>query len=227
MTAASFFTKLGVFVAPSFLDLDTCTRIRDEMRMAPIEEARVGDGYIDENKRKTSVSEVSNETRRLIETRVLALKPRIEEYFGFQLADELERPKFLIYKLGNFFSPHTDRRKPEAEGLQIFKLRRVNVILYLNGESDVPGPDVYGGGQLTLYGLVKRAGWEYYGFPITGAPGLLVAFNSQLLHEVTPTIHGERFNIVTRFLDAMPVATQQTDGANSQLHNLSEKVEFA
>jgi SM-20-related protein len=37
------------------------------------------------------------------------------------------------------------------------------------------------------------------GLPLSGEPGLLVAFDSAMVHGVTPVTRGERYTIVTWF----------------------------
>ena len=64
-------------------------------------------------------------------------------------------------------------------------------VLFLN--------DDYTGGALTLYGLVDDPKWRDYGFAVAPAPGLLVAFPSDMLHEVTPVIAGERCTVANWF----------------------------
>ena len=110
---------------------------------------------------------------------------------------DCQEPQFLVYREGDFFHRHRDSRR-ESDAAEFSKQRRVSVIVFLNGEDEVPGPDVYGGGSLTFYELMSGSGVEY-GIPLVGEPGLLVAFRPELLHEVTPVTHGERYTIVSWF----------------------------
>ena len=206
MSTARLFTKLGVFVREHFLDADECAALRAEMRTSPCTAASVAypdrPESIDPGLRKTGLIRVAPPTRAAMVRRLLALKPAIECHFKVALADVIEPPKFLIYRDGDYFGPHMDRRAPHPDAAPLFSSRRVNMIVYLNGESPTPGPDVYDGAALTLYGLIDRPAWRRYGFAITGRPGLLIAFPSDVVHEVTPIVRGERYNIVSRFLDA-------------------------
>jgi predicted 2-oxoglutarate/Fe(II)-dependent dioxygenase YbiX len=53
---------------------------------------------------------------------------------------------------------------------------------------------------LTFYGLLPGPAWERIGFPLRGEEGLLVAFRSEILHEVTAVRQGDRYTIVTWFV---------------------------
>ena len=126
MAPPEFFAKFGVFVQPNFLSLDECRQLRDEMSVAPSEAARVGqpstevqgplEGVVSESVRRSSLTHVSAETRSQFVARFLSLRSRCETFFDASLAGEIEEPKFLIYRPGDFFLPHTDRRKPEDQG---------------------------------------------------------------------------------------------------------------
>jgi len=52
---------------------------------------------------------------------------------------------------------------------------------------------------LTLYGLIPNPRWENYGFTVENEAGLLIAFPSGIVHEVTPVVRGRRFSIVSWF----------------------------
>jgi SM-20-related protein len=47
--------------------------------------------------------------------------------------------------------------------------------------------------------LVRDPRWQSVGFGVEGEEGLLIAFRSDLLHEVTPVTHGERYTLVSWF----------------------------
>ena len=96
-----------------------------------------------------------------------------------------------MYRPGDFYRPHRDRAARAGDFVEGARSRRVSVVLFLN--------DGYSGGALTLYGLVDDPKWRAYGFPIAPAPGLLIAFASDLVHEVTPVTAGERCTAVSWF----------------------------
>ena len=104
----------------------------------------------------------------------------------------------MIYREGDFFLPHEDSGH-EPDDVEEVKERQVSAVLFLNAESEVPGPDIYGGGSLSFYGLIDDPRMKGRGIPLIGEPGLLVAFRPELVHEVTPVTHGERYTVVTWF----------------------------
>ncbi len=73
------------------------------------------------------------------------------------------------------------------------------VVIFLNAMSTEPGPSDYSGGALTFYGLLEDPAWRDFGFALDPMPGLLVAFPSHIVHEVTPVTAGDRYTIVDWF----------------------------
>ena len=108
--------------------------------------------------------------------------------------EEMERAQFRPYREGDHIRRHSDSprdRQPTPDGT----VRRISLVLFLNGEGPADEADSYEGGQLTFYGLMGGS----LGLPLTGGPGLLVAFRSELVHAVTPVSRGERCTVVTWF----------------------------
>jgi SM-20-related protein len=121
--------------------------------------------------------------------------PDIARHFEIQVEGR-QSLQFLVYGKGDFFEPHRDRN--DSEGAAAFSAkRRVSVVAFLNGESKEPRDGTYGGGSLTLYGLLGGERGEQVGLPLVGEDGLLVAFESGTTHSVTPVTHGERYTVVT------------------------------
>jgi SM-20-related protein len=200
MPTADFFTRLGLFADPAFLEADLCARVRDEMASASRAPATVrdsGDAYgVDENTRRTKLAQVKPETASLLEQRLLGLMPRLGEHFGVEL-EGVQKLGFLIYGEGDHFQRHVDRGT--EEDAEFARERRVSAVIFLNGEAPEPTPGAYGGGALTFYGLLGNGQSGGIGFPLAAGPGLLIAFASDVIHEVTPVTHGERYTVVTWF----------------------------
>jgi SM-20-related protein len=201
MPNADFFTNFGLFVAKDFFDAELRATLLSEVRSATDAPATVGikgaTYAVDESVRKTKWAEVSEATKSFVKERLLALKPALERHFDMTLSD-CQEPQFLIYREGDFFHPHRDSDH-EPDAAEFSRERQVSTSIFLNGESDVPGSDVYGGGSLRFYGLMEDPRMKERAIPVIGEPGLLVAFRSELVHDVTPVTHGERFSIVTWF----------------------------
>lgn len=199
MPDVAFFQRLGMFSSEKFLDADLCRILQTEMCLPQsISSARItnqGIERVDEAIRKTKLVRVSDNLKHAIEERLAAIKPEIEAHFGVEL-DICEDPNFLAYSEGDFFKPHTDSSTSE-QAQDCVQQRTVSVVLFLNGESSNLDSDGYMGGSLILYGLIKNPSWENYGFNIQGKPGLLIAFASDVYHEVTLVTKGMRFTMVT------------------------------
>ena len=195
MPEAAFFTRFGLFAEEEFLDNATSARVMAEMRERGGRPATVSlsEEHVDEDYRRTTLADVSDETRALVESRMRAALPTVARYFDEPL-EEMERGQFLLYREGDHFRRHSDSprdRQPSPDGT----VRRISVVLFLNGEGPADEADSYEGGNLTFYGLMG----ESVGLPLTGRPGLLVAFRSELVHSVTPVTRGERCTVVTWF----------------------------
>ncbi|MEO6723815.1 MAG: 2OG-Fe(II) oxygenase [Blastocatellia bacterium] len=200
MPDAGFFTQLGLVAIINFLDTELCESFRVEMESAVDFPATVRAGredVVDETVRRVSKVKVSPESKLLLDARLREVQPEMERHFGVTLRG-FEKPQFLVYREGCFYTPHQDSTDDD-EAEDYFKQRKVSVVIFLNDESDTAQRDSYGGGRLTFYGLLKDPLWEKCGLPLIGEAGLLIAFLSDVTHEVKPVIHGTRYSIVTWF----------------------------
>ena len=154
---------------------------------------------VDERIRKTQYAQVSESTESLVEHRLIPLKSRLESHFYLTLTS-CEGVNFLYYRQGGFYLPHRDSNI-ETDTRDRLKQRQVSIVIFLNGEAEETHPGCYGGGALVFYGLLKDQSSVNVGFPLRGETGLLIAFPSHLLHEVEPVIYGERYTIVSWFLE--------------------------
>ena len=200
MPRPDFFARLGLFVARDFFDAGSCAALRAEAAACEHEPVTVVDGYslnerVKDHVRRTKEARVSKRTRALVRARLVELQPEIERHFGLAL-EGCERPQFLVYQAGDYFRPHRDGE--DAPGKPDYaRRRRVSVVVFLNGETEAPSPDSFCGGGLTLYGLLGEPRAKQYGFDLVGEAGLLLAFRSDLLHEVRDVTHGRRYTIVS------------------------------
>lgn len=204
MPDAAFFSKLGLFLVEDFFDAETSARLCAEMSVGVRTSAAVVDGYSTVERHKANVRQTKNvtpteETSDLVRESLRALRPRLEKYFDLRLRD-CEKPQFLIYEKGDFFRPHHDADQHPSKPEYVRK-RAISVVVNLNGE-DKRAPACYSGGSLIFYGLVQKPHWDRFGFPLVGKRGLLIAFPSTVLHEVTIVNEGSRFTVVTWFYQA-------------------------
>jgi len=200
MPSTGFFVHLGFFVRRGFLDVEGCEHLMAEASAAPSEPCllvRHGvDHILDERTRSAHSAFVSKATRHRMKQRFLDVTPEVEAHFGTPLAGS-ETPGFLIYNTGAFFTAHRDTGPDDPAEI---RRRRVSAILFLNGPSIEGSAEGYGGGTLRFHRLLDGAHWE--GCPLALEPeaGMLVAFRSDVMHEVMPVTSGRRFTIVTWFL---------------------------
>jgi SM-20-related protein len=200
MLTSDLLPRLGLFIVNGFFDADGCARVRAELRAAQSKPAPVYSGNqeaVDRSIRSTNVVQVNPDTGALVHARIAALQPTLESHFHVPLQG-LEDIQCLRYSAGDYFRAHRDvNQRPDAPAYM--QRRRVSLVLYINGESTGSDDAGYSGGSLTFYGLLQDSHWTDYGFPLRGEEGLLVAFRSEVLHEVTPVTHGERFTFITWF----------------------------
>jgi SM-20-related protein len=201
MPPVSFFSSFGLLAVPNFLERDVCAEIRQEMRSASevAATARVAErSYaVDQRSRKTNWAEVSEETSSLVSERLLSLREDVAGVFGIEVSG-IQQPQFLRYREGDFFAAHQDRGS-DRKGAKFAQRREVSAVIFLNDETDEPRPDTYEGGALTLFGLLDAGDDRDVGLPVQGEAGALIAFSSELLHEVTAISRGERYTVVSWF----------------------------
>jgi SM-20-related protein len=150
---------------------------------------REDSGAVDERVRRTTRVSPPAEIDALVRRLLLARKRAAEERFG-QTLDELEEPQFLRYEPGDHFVAHQDGNtgllRSERED------RKVSAVIFLNNQTDAPGPDTYGGGTLVFH--PRGAGPR---LRFAGEAGTLLLFRAETTHEVEPITHGERFTIAS------------------------------
>lgn len=202
MTTSLLTSHLGIYVEEDFLDQAACKMLVAEMRAGDHEEAQVYDKHwneqVNEKHRRTRRAKVSSDVSDLVKAKLLERVPVFESRFGVKVS-ECQGPSFLIYRPGDFFEPHQDSTH-QADAPAAVKQRLVSVIVFLNDERGVENGEGFTGGSLALYGLLKDPRCQYIGIPIKAKTGLMVAFRSDVFHQVTPVIDGERLSIVSWFI---------------------------
>jgi len=188
-----------LLVERGFLSESTCLNIINEATDAPFTPATVYGstdlGAIDERVRKASQLTVAQQTTDSLTQLLLQYKSTIEKHFQVSLRD-CEEPQFLRYNVGDFFVAHQDgntgliRLATDAE-------RRISISLFLNQQSEDSTPGTYSGGSFKFSDYRKPPPDREFYMPVE--TGLLVAFRSELTHEVTPVTRGERYSIVSRY----------------------------
>jgi SM-20-related protein len=195
-------TLPGIYTQELFFDPHTCERLRDEMRAGKHAPATVyrrsPEKVLDERARRALAVEVTPGTSADVKEKLLGLLPVLRHRFNVVIND-CQTPAFLIYKPGDFFEPHRDQSDDESTPDSV-RSRSVSAVIFLSNEAAGEDAGDYSGGSLALYGLLSDPRCERIGIPIRGREGLLVAFRSELFHQVTPVTAGERFTIVSWFV---------------------------
>ena len=187
-------THFNLFLLRNFMDAESCAKLRAELAEAPTTQAPVyiqgTEGTIHENVRKTTSLHPPQETFDRVHQLLLEQASALSQHFNDTLTD-CEPPQFLRYEKGDFFVRHQDGN-PRQDDFNHLKVRRISIVVFLNGFSAEPQRDSYTGGVLNFYDQTKEYGLE-------GETGLLVAFTSDTFHEVLPVTDGKRFTLITWF----------------------------
>ena len=196
MNASELIAKYDLLVAPKFFDDSTCQEIIEQLVGSASTPATVygasESGAVDERVRRTSRLTPSQTTLEFVTRRLLEYKETIEQHFRISLTD-CEAPQFLRYNVGDFFVAHQDGNTGMLR-LTTDATRKISITIFLNAQSNEQLGGSYRGGSLKFSNY--RADKEYREFELPSEPGLLVAFRSELTHEVTPVTNGERYSIV-------------------------------
>ena len=187
-------THFNLFLLRNFMDPEACANLRAELAESPTTQApdyiQGTEGTIHETVRKTTSLHPSQETFDRVHKLLLEQTSALSQHFGETLTD-CEPPQFLRYETGDFFVRHQDGN-PRQDDFDHLRVRRISIVVFLNGFSAEPQADCYSGGVLHLSDETNE-------FGLQGENGLLVAFTSDTFHEVIPVTSGERFTIITWF----------------------------
>jgi SM-20-related protein len=201
MVKTDFLSSLGLFVIKDFIEPERCSALRKVIAGTTAKRARVvdkGQQVLDEETRRTYDHFVDDETRSQMHSQLQSVIPQLEKHFDVKLSGCVP-PRFLVYHIGDFFLRHPDNTmQPDLP--ESIKNRKVSVIVFLN-DNDEEGTqsETFSGGTLNFYGLLPDARLKNRSIPLKCKEGLLVAFRSDLHHEVRPVTRGERYSVVTWF----------------------------
>jgi predicted 2-oxoglutarate/Fe(II)-dependent dioxygenase YbiX len=146
---------------------------------------RAAAGAVDSLVRRTTRLVPSAEALAVVNAALGAAQQQLSEHFGVPLAS-FEEPQFLRYREGDYFVAHQDGNTPIIRDDS--RHRRVSVIVFLSKPSD------YAGGALVFHGDYRQ---PHLRVVAPCEAGTLLAFPSELTHEVMPLTAGERYTIAT------------------------------
>ena len=186
-------THFDLYLVNNFFDVKTCRELIAEMRSSPASPAvtygQGSSGEVDERVRRVARIQPSEKTMTRVTGRLMDHRERVAEHFGVSLSS-CEEPQFLCYRTGDFFVAHQDGNTGLVS-LDSDNSRRVSVSIFLNRQSDTAEEGSYGGGSLVFSDWRSNKSLE-----LAGEAGTLVAFRSEITHEVIPVTRGERYSIV-------------------------------
>jgi predicted 2-oxoglutarate/Fe(II)-dependent dioxygenase YbiX len=182
---SNYSSASDVLITPSFIEPVVCADWIADARRSSAVPAKVtkAKGRIDLEMRRTSRLFVSAEKEQQINRYLQELKPRLEVHFQTGLSG-VESFQFLLYREGDFYKRHADKND-RLDMPDYIKARRVSIVIFLNDETSS-----YTGGTLAVWSLAGP-------IRVQGETGKVVAFRSELMHEVEPVQAGERYAIVS------------------------------
>ena len=185
--------KFDLCVIENFFDQPTCRRLINEIcqarSVAALTFGRDESGEVDQRARKVRSAQLNAQTVNHVKSVLVDHLPRLREHFDIPVCT-VEEPQFLWYRTGDFFVAHQDGNTKMIQ-LESDRLRRISLSVFLNEEGEGK-PAGYTGGSLIFTDLLTGDRCL-----VRGETGKLVAFRSELTHEVKPVKHGERFAVVT------------------------------
>jgi SM-20-related protein len=185
---------IDLHVVRNFLDLSTCRNLIEAIRRGEHNSAltygKSDGGTVDERTRKVKRATLDSHIVDQVAAQLREQLTSLREYFNIPV-ETIEEPQFLWYRPGDFFVAHQDGNTKLIQ-LESDRLRRISLSIFLNDQANDESSESYSGGTLVF---TDRFSGDRRELP--GEAGKLVAFRSELTHEVTPIKHGERFVIVT------------------------------
>jgi SM-20-related protein len=201
MSRNKLLQTLGLYVEPGCLTAPECRAVLDKLLSAPREAASVyvtdRTSAVKPETRSASCVDVPEALDRLVRDRLEARRADLGRHFGVPLS-RCETPQYLVYETGGFFRPHVDAPPRSTPGDREDAGRRVSVVIFLSTPDAAERGD-YGGGELRLFNLVDDPQWRGIGLAGEPKPGLLLAFRSDTIHEVTEVTRGVRCAIAAWF----------------------------
>ncbi len=193
MIGPKTYRPFGIYLKPRFLGPKACAAIHREMARAARTPAKIlKNGQRFKNSgRRTSVVDVGDQAKASLRAKFEALRPVLSREFGVKLRG-MENSQFLLYHAGDLIVAHQDRADYAGN---YASRRRVSVVLFLSRKGAAK-KGAYLGGELIFHGKGTAPAGRF-ALGVDASPGLLAAFDSDIIHEVTAVQSGERCTIVT------------------------------
>lgn len=184
-----------LYVQAGFLDRDLLAAVDCECdggigTPAEVHREALGHVAVGRRIRRTWELDLSDALQdRLVEA-VEAVRAAIEQCVAVRV-EPCDAVAALRYPPGAFYRTHRDvSAQPTPDGLH---RRAISVVIFVNSGAPAAGAS-FSGGRLRLHDLPGAEGDVHDVVPVAGT---LVAFDSRVLHEVTPVEGGTRLSLVT------------------------------
>jgi SM-20-related protein len=191
----------SIYCVRSFLERDECRKLAGEMDAGPLRAATLdepGQGeVVVKHRRRAEYLATFSQTQAGVERKLAAMITNFAAHFSMGLSG-MQPPQLLRYSNGCYFRPHKDRSDASGHGDDI-RHRRITAVLFLNCQTRSPSDGGYCGGDLRLYQADDHPDPTLC---ITGQTGMLVAFESSVVHEVRPVTWGVRRTVAAWYCGA-------------------------
>jgi SM-20-related protein len=189
--------RLGLYLADEFVSGALCQAVFRELAAASGSAAEVfaPAGAEVSPGTRNAMERIPGPAAESIASALAAAAPAIAAHFAVEIGT-CEPVSFVTYGPGQYYRPHVDRGP--SDRVDDARDRAISVVLFLNDDTGEPG-ERFDGGDLVFYDLLPSPPQKGLGFPLRPKAGLLAAFRSEVLHEVTPVTRGLRAVAVTWF----------------------------
>lgn len=180
---------------PGFLSVASCEALIDASRQAAHFPAQTSEASM-QYRRQTRLVDLPESAFAEVARQLDAQAETICAFFGLPLVKR-EKLQMFHYQSGDFFKPHYDKNvHPGAPADPLYAKREISVVIFLNAHQEVGTLPGFQGGRFSFF-LPRGPLQPYMGVPIMPEAGMLLAFRSDLLHEVNEVKAGERFSLVS------------------------------
>jgi SM-20-related protein len=192
---------LGLFLSEDFLASGVCRSLCVEAETGDSEAAAIVSGtdvVVDPSVRRAECFDITEaRLREEVHRQLDAVLPRLAAHYGVALSG-YEAPQVVRYPTGGFYRPHKDSDDRSHGSADAYR-RKVSCVVFLNGSGRSARDTGFAGGALAFFRLAEPPTSENCKTFLYPEPNLLVAFKSEVYHEVLPVMAGFRWTLVTWF----------------------------
>jgi SM-20-related protein len=193
--------ELGLFLVPDFFSAGICRQLRNACNVSSVKHAHIlisGVATVDTKVRHAECCDIHDHVlNTCVDNRLKSVLPAAAKHYAVELTN-YESPQIVRYPAGGFYRPHIDSCWVNS-GPTTPSVRKISCVVFLNGSGRSTDNASFVGGSLAFFKLAEDPSEDNCKTLLYPALGLLVAFRSNVYHEVLPVMAGERFSLVTWF----------------------------